>query len=857
MTLFTYSIFFLTGILSSFWYPKLPNPYFLLILIVVIFVFYNKNKNLLFFIVYLFGLILASTSCYKIKHSQWILSQIYYKPVLLTLKLDSVTENHFKFKNDNSLIVTSNIICVEPNKRPGENINIYDLYRSCVKLNPGLPIKLYLSGISLNEAQKFVDQNSIVQVNTVLKPHISLHNFIDNNTDDDLFHGYSYKPLNINYQDIYSLKQSSNFFKKLNFRNKLLQKFLEYSRGIESHGIVIALLFGVRDYIPPEHIQIFAATGTGHLIAISGMHVSLVFYIILVFSQYIWRIKIYKYYNKRNFSVLTSWFFTIFYGYISGVSVPTQRALVSVSVLAFTQFYYLRLSVFNIFGICLISVLIIEPLAVTSASFWLSFNATFWLLYIVTNSYDHKFHESHDSHDSSNIHSIQRDKLNKSNVDYSIYYLIDYYKVKIFKVFKSNLESCTKLFFALLPITIYYFNSFSFASVLANMIAIPLVSIIILPLLIFVLIIFIFVFFITDQFNTIETTIKALLYLADVLLNYLIKLLNLLVSSQYLYLDRYSLVILTVITFLLLAPRGFPKWPVITSLSILFYFYRFNYSNISIDIPIESHTEQLVIDVLDVGQGLAILVNTKHHQLLYDTGPKLHYNFIADKIVTNSLLNYKKKSRFKLDAIVISHWDADHSANIEKILSNVLVGNNYGFLFANKINFYSSHLQKNIIYQNKFNQLNAYYCNADLKWEWDGVEFSFLKTFESNIYLKNNSSCILKITYDNKSILLTGDIEHQVEKALISKHKNIIRSDVLLVPHHGSKTSSSLEFIRQVAPKYALISVGKDNIYHLPNNDIIKRYKQLGIKIFRTDLHGGIKVIVNNDKIYVNRVKNI
>ncbi len=849
MTLFIYSIFFLTGAVSAFYYPKPPNPYLLSILIIFVFIFYDKKQYSLCLIVYLFGLILTSTSYYNLKHSQWVLSQIYYKPVLLTLKLDSVTENHFKFKDSNSLIVTSNIICVEPSRRLEEYINIYDLYKSCVKLNPGLPIKLYLSGISLNDAQKFVDQNSIVQVNTVLKPHVSLHNFIDN-TDDDSFHGYSYKPLNMNYQDIYSLKQSSNFFKKLNFRNKLLQKFLEYSRGIESRGIVIALLFGVRDYIPPEHIQIFAATGTGHLIAISGMHVSLVFYIILVFSQYIWGIKIYNYYNKRNFSVLTSWFFTIFYGYISGMSVPTQRALVSVSVLACTQFYYLRLSVFNIFGICLIVVLMIEPLAVTSASFWLSFNATFWLLYIVTNSYDHK---SHESHDSSNMHNIQRDKLNKSDVDYSIYYLIDYYKVKIFKVFKSNLESCTKLFFALLSITIYYFNSFSFASVLANMIAIPLVSIIILPLLIFVLIIFIFVFFITDQFNTIETTIKAILYLADVLLNYLIKLLNLLVSSQYLYLDHYSLVILTAITFLVLTPKGFLKWPVITSLSILFYFYRFNYSNISI----ESHTEQLVIDVLDVGQGLAVLVNTKNHQLLYDTGPKLHYNFIADKIVTNSLLNYKKKSSSKLDAIVISHWDADHSANIEKILSNVLVGNNYGFVFANKINFYSSHLEKNIIYQNKFNQLNAYYCNADLKWEWDGVEFSFLKTFESNIYLKNNSSCILKITYDNKSILLTGDIEHQVEKALISKHKNIIRSDILLVPHHGSKTSSSLEFIRQVAPKYALISVGKDNIYHLPNNDIIKRYKQLGIKIFRTDLHGGIKVIVNNDKIYVNRVKNI
>jgi competence protein ComEC len=109
----------------------------------------------------------------------------------------------------------------------------------------------------------------------------------------------------------------------------------------------------------------------------------------------------------------------------------------------------------------------------------------------------------------------------------------------------------------------------------------------------------------------------------------------------------------------------------------------------------------------------------------------------------------------------------------------------------------------------------------------------------------------------NKTILITGDIEAQAEQKLIRFYKNKLKSDILIIPHHGSKTSSSLEFINQVSPQVGIIAVGLNNIYNLPNKKILNRYHKRGIKLYRTDIHGGIKIKIANDQISIDTAKKM
>jgi competence protein ComEC len=212
--------------------------------------------------------------------------------------------------------------------------------------------------------------------------------------------------------------------------------------------------------------------------------------------------------------------------------------------------------------------------------------------------------------------------------------------------------------------------------------------------------------------------------------------------------------------------------------------------------------QQFIVQVLDVGQGLSVLVSTKSHHLLFDTATNL-----ATKKVVLPFLKHHTISH--LDTIVLSHHDADHCGGLaelrKKYLSSQLISS-YG-------------LGKN--------------CHLLPSWQWDGVMFEFLGIALKNSS-KNNQSCVLKISTPQQSILLTGDIERQAEYQLIYQHQKKLRASVLLVPHHGSLTSSSLWFLDMVKPKLAVLSVALKNRYHLPHPEVLKRYEKMAIPYMST-----------------------
>jgi competence protein ComEC len=222
--------------------------------------------------------------------------------------------------------------------------------------------------------------------------------------------------------------------------------------------------------------------------------------------------------------------------------------------------------------------------------------------------------------------------------------------------------------------------------------------------------------------------------------------------------------------------------------------------------------------LLDVGQGLACLVETSNHILLYDTGPG---GSVTDS-VTIPLLRSRGYQR--IDALVVSNGDQDH------------IG---GFDSLNK-SFPSERILAGEA--EALGVERAQSCQVGQSWKWDGVHFQVLHPpAEARLKGSNNRSCVLKIANDEWSILLPGDIEWAAEEALLQTNPQQLQSDILVAPHHGSNSSSTAEFVTAVDPKWVLFSTGYKNSYGFPKTEVIQRWQTQGAKLLNTAEVGAIE----------------
>lgn len=229
--------------------------------------------------------------------------------------------------------------------------------------------------------------------------------------------------------------------------------------------------------------------------------------------------------------------------------------------------------------------------------------------------------------------------------------------------------------------------------------------------------------------------------------------------------------------------------------------------------------------LLDVGQGLASVVRTQHHVLIYDAGHRLSSSFDAGKLVLLPFLQTIGVN--KVNLMVISHGDNDHSGGAMIILKQI------------QVDQVLSSVPK------KFLPKIVNFCEEKMHWQWDGVSFEILYPPLKHHYLGNNSSCVLKISNHLHSILLVGDIEKAAESYLVYTKQKALQSTVLIVPHHGSKTSSSIGFLNFVQPNYALFPTGFHNRFKFPHKLVVNRYHRLGSKIFNTATEGTITLKLN------------
>jgi len=232
------------------------------------------------------------------------------------------------------------------------------------------------------------------------------------------------------------------------------------------------------------------------------------------------------------------------------------------------------------------------------------------------------------------------------------------------------------------------------------------------------------------------------------------------------------------------------------------------------------------ITAFDVGQGLAIAVRTARRTLLYDAGPAFGPGADSGERVVLPSLRAAGASR--IDLMVLTHEDADHIGGALSVLESVEVG----------------HLASSLPPSHPLHTLVAAprRCAAGMRWEWDGVRFEFLHPADGAADARrNNQSCVLRVAAQGGSMLLTGDVEKGAEAAMLLQP---LKSDVMLVPHHGSRTSSSPEFIAAVAPRWAVVAAGYRSRFGHPSEEVLQRYRAAGIAVMRTDLDGAVHVLL-------------
>jgi competence protein ComEC len=268
----------------------------------------------------------------------------------------------------------------------------------------------------------------------------------------------------------------------------------------------------------------------------------------------------------------------------------------------------------------------------------------------------------------------------------------------------------------------------------------------------------------------------------------------------------------------MLAPRGWPhRW---TGLAA--------WTPLLTQLPSTPPVGQFSVTAFDVGQGMALLVETPRHRLLYDTGPQYAPGASG---ATRVILPYLRGRGIRqLDALVVSHSDLDHVGGAAELLDAV------------QVRAVTSSLPASHALLPKAKQHRR--CAAGQSWRWDGVDFEMLGPEPASYAdpgLKANArSCVLRVAAAGQAILLAGDIEAAQEAALLRANGERLRADVLLAPHHGSGTSSTTGFLRAVAPSIGIFQVGHRNRYRHPKKEIDARYAEMGIERLRTDQRGAI-----------------
>ncbi|MHB1300712.1 MAG: DNA internalization-related competence protein ComEC/Rec2 [Burkholderiales bacterium] len=544
-------------------------------------------------------------------------------------------------------------------------------------------------------------------------------------------------------------------------RERLRDRVYAALPGFPYSGVIAALLMGEQKTIPESNWQVFRRTGVIHLMSISGLHETMVAGLFAWFAYRMWRLSplLVLKLPARKIAALAGVLSAFCYALLAGYAVPTQRTVYMLVVVAAALWSGKMAFPSIILCWALFVVTALDPWAVLSPGFWLSFIAVALIMYVGTG------------------------------------------RIRRASWLQSWISVQWAVTIGLVPVLLAFFQQISLVSPIANAIAIPVVSFMVIPLtLLGAVMPFDFPFFLAHR-------------IFSLLMLLLVKLSNLpdAVWMQHAP-PTWTLFTAALGVAWILLPRGFPvRWLGFSGLAPLFLFFPPN-------------PELLRLAVLDVGQGLAAVVQTKHHALLFDAGPAFSPQADSGNRI---IVPYLRGSGIdRLDAVILSHEDMDHIGGAISVFDSIPVG------------WMLSSLPKdNPVLSHVANHLR---CRSGQSWIWDEVRFEILwppaPGYLNPKITGNARSCVLRVSSKEGSILITGDIEKGAEGSL-AKNQNL-ESDVLIAPHHGARSSG--DFAHAVSPRYAVFSAGYRNRFNHPRPEVVALYEKAGSRVLRTDSDGAL-----------------
>ncbi len=580
------------------------------------------------------------------------------------------------------------------------------------------------------------------------------------------------------------LGQNRNFYHHIELlREKIRERFLMHADTQQYAGVLTALAIGDQSIMPPSQWTIFTRTGTNHLMSISGLHITLLAGFIFFMVNAAWRRFPYLalMLPAHKAAALAALFTALVYALLSGFGIPAQRTVFMLGTMTASLLMSRNVYPSQLLALALLVVTIFDPWCVIAPGFWLSFAAVALIFYVTAN------------------------RLGKRH------WLAEYGLIQM----AMNI--------GLIPLLLGLFQQVSLVSPIANAIAIPVVSFIVVPLAIFSAI-FSLDWTLFPAHWAMQCVMGILQWLSD------------LPEAVWMQHAPPSWSVGTGILGVawLFLPRGFPGKPAAAILLLPMFLLH----------PETPQSGEARLTVFDVGQGLAVAVQTRNHTLLYDTGPQFNNTSDSGNRILVPALRGMGISR--LDTLILTHNDADHTGGALSLLQTIPA----------ELLLSSLPPDSPILEKMKGHNLP---CLAGQHWVWDQVNFDILhpdlEAYADPSVKNNDLGCVLRINTGSKVILLTADIERKSEKRLLSRSPEMLHADLVVVPHHGSKTSSTPEFVQMIHPVYAAITAGYRNRFGHPRPDIVQRYADQGSEIFRTDMDGAIFADMDAQQISMDRLR--
>jgi len=538
-----------------------------------------------------------------------------------------------------------------------------------------------------------------------------------------------------------------------------------------SRGVLRAITIGDTAALSAADKALFRVTGTSHLMAISGLHISLVAGLGLIGVTWLWRRlpALVAVVPARVAGALAGVAVAAVYAALAGMALPTQRALIMLLVLASGLCLRREISIVHALAVALLGVLLWHPPSILAAGLWLSFGAVLAIVAVIRSA-----------------GQVGR--------------------------WRHAVRLQLAISLALWPLLSAFGLPVSLISPLVNLLLVPLFGLCVVPLgLLGTLLLFVH-----------EPLGAWVLPNLGILLDWVRRLLVLVASWPLPSLAApapgpVALVLALSGVALLLSPPGLPfRW-----LGIPVF--------LAVLLPIEPDLPEgdFVVHVLDVGQGLSVVVRTRGRTLVFDTGPQYRSGFDTASAVLAPFLAERAVRR--IDRLILSHGDSDHAGGVAQLSRLIdIAGIQSGE--PGRVD------------------IAAEPCAGGQRWRWNRVDFELLHPAEDTHYVGNNASCVLKVSNAAGALLLTGDIERRVERRLVARMPERLRSQVVTAPHHGSASSSGGRFIAASGADFVVYSAGWNNRYGFPKDEVTRRWDDSGAIGLNTASLGTISITFSAER---------